>query len=88
MAKTENFIGVRCDITMHRTLYLSRPDNITDDQFINKAKQEIILPHNVLAQLDNVLQMARINPTGFDLKDWSVDNVEYSLCGENQSKHE
>lgn len=77
---SENFEGVRCDITMHRTLYLSRKEGTSDEQFIDQAKHEIILPHNALAQIATLLKRAGINVTGLDLKDWNVDDVKYTIC--------
>lgn len=76
----ENFEGVRCDITMHRTLYLSRKEGVSDEQFVDQAKSEIILPHNALSQVAAILQRSGIRLTGLDLKDWNVDDVKYTIC--------
>lgn len=84
MEQTENFEGVRCDITMHRTLYLSREENVTDEQFIDKARSEIKLPHNVLVQVDALLQRSGIKISGLDLKDWNVDDVKYTIYSDNK----
>lgn len=82
--ESENFEGVRCDITMHRTLYLSRKEGVSDDQFIDLAKKEIILPHNALFQIDTILKRSGIQLTGLDLKDWSVDDVKYTICANKE----
>lgn len=87
MEKTNTFKGVRCSITMHRTLYL--PEQEDNEQLLNLAKSEIVLPHNALAQIANILQRANIQLTGLDLKDWNIDNVEYNIIdneGSTESK--
>jgi len=78
MEKAENFEGVRCDITMHRTLYLNQKES--EEQLLDLAKKEIVLPHNALAQVASILRQTGINITGLDLKDWEVDDVKYTLC--------
>lgn len=79
MDQTTNYKGVTCTITMYRTLYLPKDDKVTDEEFINLAKKEIILPHNALAQIQDALHRVNVNITGLDLKDWNVTNVEYNL---------
>lgn len=79
---TNNYEGVRCNITMHRTLYLPKNEDMSDEEFLNIAKKEIILPHNALAQVASLLRRTNINISGLDLKDWGVDNVEYKLIKE------
>jgi len=78
MEKAENFEGVRCDITMHRTLYLNQKES--EEQLLDLAKKEIVLPHNALAQVASILRQTGVNITGLDLKDWEVDDVKYTLC--------
>lgn len=78
--ESENFEGVRCDITMHRTLYLSRKEGISDKQFVDLAKKKIVLPHNALFLIATILKRSGIQLTGLDLKDWNVDEVKYTIC--------
>jgi len=82
--ETENFEGVRCDITMHRTIYLPRKEGNSDEQFIDNAKSEIALPHNALAQAASMLGRAGIRVSGLDLKDWNVDDVKYTICSKEE----
>lgn len=79
MDQTTNYRGVTCTITMCRTLYLPKNDKTTDEEFINLAKKEIVLPHNALAQIQDILHRVNVNIAGLDLKDWNVTNVEYTL---------
>lgn len=75
--ENENFKGVTCSITMSRTLYLPENSNMSEEEFLKQIKKEIILPHNALYQVQNILR--KMNVKGLDLKDWNVDNIEYKI---------
>lgn len=79
MDQTNNFKGVTCSITMSRTLHLPVNKDMSEEEFINLAKKEIVLPHNALYQVQNILRKINYSITGLDLKDWQVDNVEYKI---------
>lgn len=69
--------GVKCTVTMSRTLYV--PKGNTNDDTINAAKQEIVLPTEIMNEINKVLHNARIRINGLDLDDWIVDNLQYNI---------
>lgn len=77
--------GITVNISLTRTLYLDVPENISDDDFLKKAKQEIILPHNALVMASNALRNVNIQIPQLDLKDWDVNNIEYNIIQESES---
>lgn len=66
--------GVKATITMSRTLYIEVPENATEEEILDKANKEIILPHNALYMAANALKKLRVKIDKLDLKDWEVDN--------------
>ena len=77
--------GITVNISLTRTLYLDVPENISDEDFLKKAKQEIVLPHNALVMASNALRNVNMRIPQLDLKDWDVTNVEYNIIQENES---
>lgn len=76
--KTVNMIEVACSVSMSRSLYLEVPEGTTKEQLIELAKQEIILPHNAMAKVQQVLNQLGIRlREKLDLNDWNIDEVEY-----------
>lgn len=78
MQQDEQFEGVRCDITMHRTLFVSRQEDTSDEDVLDTARREIILPHDALRQVADILSKSGLRISGLDLKDWIVDDVKYT----------
>lgn len=77
--------GITVNISLTRTLYLDVPENISDEDFLKKAKQEIVLPHNALVMASNALRNVNMRIPQLDLKDWDVTNVEYNIIQESES---
>ena len=77
--------GITVNISLTRTLYLDVPENISDEDFLKKAKQEIVLPHNALVMASNALRNVNMRIPQLDLKDWDVANVEYNIIQESES---
>lgn len=77
--------GIIVNISLTRTLYLDVPDNISDEDFLKKAKQEIVLPHNALAMASNALRNVNMHIPQLDLKDWDVNSIEYNIIQETES---
>lgn len=76
--KVTNMVEVACSISMSRSLYLELPEGMTKEQLIERAKQEIILPHNAMAKVQLILNQLGIRlKEKLDLNDWNVDEVEY-----------
>lgn len=70
-------VGIKANITMSRTLYIEVPDEATDEEIQDKAKKEIILPHNALYMADEALKRVGVKVNNLDLKDWEVNEYEF-----------
>lgn len=81
---SKEFVGVTAQVVMSRTLYLERKENETDSQFMERAKKEIVLPHNAIMLADSTLKRVGVRVNGLDLGDWNVENVEYKLLNNEQ----
>lgn len=76
--KATNMVEVACSVSMSRSLYLELPEGMTKEQLVECAKQEIVLPHNALAKVQQILNQLGIRlREKLDLNDWNVDEVEY-----------
>lgn len=70
---------VKASITMSRTLYIEVLENSTEEQILEKAKQEIILPFDALQTANKVLKQMRVNIPKLDLIDWTIDDLNYKV---------
>lgn len=68
---------VVCNITMSRSLFLEVNENTSDKELLNKAKEEILLPHDALSKVQQILNKVGLKLNGLDLNDWNVENCEY-----------
>jgi len=68
---------VVCNITMSRSLFLEVSENTSDEELLNRAKEEILLPHNALSKVQQILNKVGLKLNGLDLNDWNVENCEY-----------
>lgn len=69
-------VGVNASVTLQRTLYIEVDDN---EDAIEKAKKEIILPDKALFEASKVLSMAKIRIPNLDLKDWNIIDENYTI---------
>lgn len=70
---------VKASITMSRTLYIEVLENSTEEQILEKAKQEIILPFDALQTANKALRQMRVNIPKLDLVDWAIDDLNYKV---------
>lgn len=70
---------VKASITMSRTLYIEVLKNSTEEQILEKAKQEITLPFDALQTANKVLKQMRVNIPKLDLIDWTIDDLNYKV---------
>lgn len=73
------FIGVSATVMMDRLLYIEVPEKASDKEILEKAKEEILLPHDALDKIDTTLKQSGIRFSGIDLKDWNLTDVEYLI---------
>ena len=73
--------GIKATVTMERTLYLDLPDNMSKEDILKKADEEIRLPINSL--LDGAAIVRQANPgvlvPHLDLCDWSTTDFKYEI---------
>lgn len=70
-------VGVKATTTMTKTLYIEVPDEYSDVDIINMAKEEIIPPQNALGIANRTLKSINIKINKLDLDDWEV--LDYSI---------
>lgn len=72
-------VGINIKVEMGRTLYLDLPDTLSEEEIIEKAKQEVILPTSALYKASIVLKQLQVSIPQLDLKDWKPTNIEYEV---------
>lgn len=77
--KKNKLVGIKATVIMSRTLYIEVPEDSTENEILEKAQKEILLPHNALYMADNALKKTGLKVSGLDLKDWEVDKAEYNI---------
>ena len=70
-------VGVKATTTRTKTLQIEVPDEYSDVDIINKAKEEIIPPQNALGIANRALKSINIKINKLDLDDWEV--LDYSI---------
>jgi hypothetical protein len=71
--------GIKATVTMERTLYIDVPENATEEQILELADKEIILPINALSMAEHALRNMHVKIPNLDLKDWEVTNVSKEI---------
>jgi hypothetical protein len=71
--------GIQIDLTMSRTLYFEQNEGESDEEFLERYKQDIQTPKNVINTLMKFLQSRGISISGTDLEGWEVKNQEYKV---------
>lgn len=72
-------IGIKTKVTLERTIYLDLPDNTSEEDIINKAKEEIIHPLNAFYTANQALKSLHVNIPKLDLSDWSSTDISYNI---------
>lgn len=76
---TTEFKSITVNVSLERTLFLEKDPSITDEEFLNKAKKEILLPHDALVKVNDILKKVGIKINGLDLLDWEITNTNYKI---------
>ncbi len=76
---TTEFKSITVNVSLERTLFLEKDPSITDEEFLNKAKKEILLPHDALAKVNDILKKVGVKINGLDLLDWEITNTNYKI---------
>lgn len=72
-------VGINIKVEMERTLYLDLPNTLSEEEIIEKAKQEVILPTSALYKTATILKKLNINIPQLDLKDWRNIDIKYEI---------
>ena len=72
-------IGIKTKVTLERTIYLDLPDNASEEDIINKAKEEIIHPLNAFYTATQALKSLHVNIPKLDLSDWNSTDISYNI---------
>lgn len=72
-------VGVKVTAVLSRTIYVEVPDDSSDEDIINKAKNEVVLPIQAIYTVDSELKKMRVKFPKLDLGDWSLDKDDYSI---------
>lgn len=75
------FKEVTVSISMSKGVYLEVPEGTTDEQLIERAKQEILTPDKVMPILVQILRQSGIRVDTHDIAGWVVDDLEYVVDG-------
>lgn len=71
------FKEVTVSISMSKGVMIEVPEDATNEELIEKAKKEIVLPHQSMDVAKQVLKQLGIRVHGIELEDWYVDELEY-----------
>lgn len=72
-------IGIKAKTTLERTIYLDLPDDASEEDIINKAKEEIIHPLNAFYTATQALKSLHVNIPKLDLSDWNATDISYNI---------
>lgn len=64
---------------MERTLYVDLPDDATEEEVLEMANKEIILPTNALYTASQALRNLHVNVPHLDLADWNTTDINYEI---------
>lgn len=71
------FKEVTVSISMSKSVYLEIPEDGTDEQLIERAKEEILTPDKVMPILVQILRQAGVKVDTHEIAGWNVDELEY-----------
>ena len=69
--------NVTVSITLSKSLCIEVPENATDEQVRELAKQEIMTPDKIMKISEQLFRQMKIGVQGVDFKGWSVDELEF-----------
>lgn len=75
------FVNITVSTSLSTDFYLEVPDDATEEQIQELAKNEVILPHTYPNVIDKAIKRMGIQVKGLDsmLKDWNVDEINYII---------
>lgn len=68
---------VTVSVSMSKSIMVEIPEDASDEELLDKAKREVMLPSAVMEACRNVFKQLGIKVNGIDFKDWYTDDVEF-----------
>lgn len=68
---------VTVSITLSKNLCIEVPENATDEQIQELAKQEIMTPDKIMKVSEQLFKQFGVGIQGIDFKGWVVDELEF-----------
>lgn len=72
-------IGIKTKVALERTIYLDLPEDTSEEDIINKAKEEVVHPLNAFYTATQALKSLHVNIPKLDLSDWSSTDISYNI---------
>lgn len=69
--------NVTVSITLSKSLCIEVPENATNEQVQELAKQEIMTPDKIIKISEQLFKQMKIGVQGVDFKGWVVDELEF-----------
>lgn len=75
------YVNVTVSTSLSTDFFIEVPDDATEEQIQELAKNEVILPHTYPNVIDKAIKRMGIQVKGLDsmLKDWNVDEINYII---------
>lgn len=75
------YVNVIVSTSLSTDFFIEVPDDATEEQIQELAKNEVILPHTYPNVIDKAIKRMGIQVKGLDsmLKDWNVDEINYII---------
>lgn len=79
--KMSKFVNITVSTSLSTDFFIEVPDDATEEQIQELAKNEVILPHTYPNVIDKAIKRMGIQVKGLDsmLKDWNVDEINYII---------
>lgn len=72
------FREARVNIVMSKSIYLEVPEGMPEEEFLAKAEKEIVLPHNAVNTLIDILSRYGVMVSKREVADWEVEDIKFS----------
>ena len=72
-----NYREVTVSVSMSKSFMVEIPEDASDEELLDKAKREVMLPSAVMDACRNVFRQLGVKVNGIDFNDWCTDEVEF-----------
>ena len=75
--KIPNYREVTVSVSMSKSIMVEIPEDASDEELLEKAKREVMLPSAVMDACRKVFRQLGVKVNGIDFNDWCIDEVEF-----------